>query len=135
MPYVQRKQPNYVARIHIAQKNLGMTDDDARAIKLQIVGKESCKLMLDSELRKIYMYLSQLASKQQTGVRMDFKDPRWRKSRALWHELHSAKKVDKDTDRAMRKWVEAQIGVAEWKWLNDCQVNTVIESLKAWLNR
>lgn len=135
MGSAQRKQPNYLAQIHIAQKTLGMTDDDARAIKLHIVGKESCRLMSDGELRKLHLHLSTLASKQQTGVRMDYKDPRWRKARAVWHELHAAKKVDKDTDRAMRKWIEAQIGVAEWRWLNHHQVNTVIESLKAWLNR
>lgn len=135
MANAQRKQPNYVAAIHAAQKNLGLNDDDARSIKLQIVGKASCSLMSEHELRKLYLHFSTLSSKQPNGERMDYKDARWRKARAVWHELHSAKKVEKDTDKAMRKWVEAQTKISEWRWLNCHQVNTVIESLKAWLNR
>lgn len=126
------KQPNYIAAIHAAQGKLRLTEDDARSLKLALIGVESSKDMTSAQQSKLLQHLNKLV--MEMGSRVT-KDSRWRKARATWHALHRTGKVQVDTDRAMHLWIKREIGVDHWLWLSSAQVNTVIESLKKWLNR
>ena len=126
------KQPNYIAAIHVAQGKLRLTEDDARALKLAVIGVDSCKNMTSAQQAKLLKHMNKLV--MELGSRVT-KDPRWRKARALWHELHQAGKVNANTERAMHQWIKNTIGVDHWLWLSEGQVNTLIESLKKWLIR
>lgn len=126
------KQPNYISAIHAAQGKLRLTEDDARSLKRSVIGVESSKDMTSAQQSKLLQHLNKLV--MEMGSRVT-KDSRWRKARATWHALHRTGKVQVDTDRAMHLWIKREIGVDHWLWLSSAQVNTVIESLKKWLNR
>lgn len=131
-PKPKPKQQNYIAAIHAAQGKLRLTEDDARSLKLSVIGVESSKDMTSAQQSKLLNHLNKLVI--ELGSRVT-KDSRWRKARATWHALHRTGKVQVDTDRAMHLWIKREIGVDHWLWLSSAQVNTVIESLKKWLNR
>ena len=126
------KQPNYIAAIHVAQGKLRLTEDDARSLKLAVIGVDSCKDMTVAQQAKLLNHLNKLVV--ELGSRVT-QDSQWRKARATWHALHRAGKVQVNTDRAMHQWIKNEISVDHWLWLSTAQVNTVIESLKAWLAR
>ena len=126
------KQPNYIAAIHAAQGKLRLTEDDARSLKLAVIGVDSCKNMTSAQQAKLLNHLNKLVI--ELGSRVT-KDSRWRKARATWHALHRTGKVQTNTDRAMHLWIKRKTGIDHWLWLSDREVNEVIESLKAWLER
>lgn len=138
-----------LAAIHIAQKDLGMTTEDAQALKLQLVGKSSAADMTVAQRRIVLSHLSGLQAQAKgetkpayTGQRRDLersisddKDERWGKARALWSLLAQAGAVKVDTDAALRAYVKRQTSIEAWRFLNTHQVNSVIESLKLWCRR
>lgn len=137
-----------LAAIHIAQKKLGLSADDARALKLAITGLASAADMSTAQRRR---YLAHLLSLQARAARdrgekhaydpkraplhrsvEDINDERWGKARALWHSLALAGQVRVDTDAALMAYIRRQTRVAHWRWLDSHQINQVIEALKAW---
>lgn len=145
----EHREKNYLAAIHIAQKSLSLSKDDAEALKLQVVGLASAAGMSDAQRRR---YLAHLTKLQETaGLRTampaaaarphnqrapaDGADERWAKARTLWTLLAKAGQVHVDTDAALMAYVKRQTHVAHWRFLNSYQVNTVIESLKRWCRR
>ena len=153
MPATTARRPasrnNDLAAIHIATKALGLTTEDAQALKLHVTGKASAKDMTVPQRRQLLAHLSglqaQAAGKPKpvyTGQRRelersanDGQDGRWRKARALWALLAQAGVVNVNTDAALTKYVLRQTKVEAWRFLNGYQINTVIESLKTWCTR
>lgn len=134
-----------LAAIHMAQKALNMSAEDASACKLAVTGKASSADMTAAQRAQ---YLAHLAGLQGRPVRpalparpttqragADADDERWRKARALWHALAQAGAVRANTDAALTAYVKRQTHVEAWRFLNGYQVNTVIESLKRWCVR
>lgn len=142
-------QKNHLAAIHMAHKALGLSKDDALALKMEIVGVESARDMTEQQRRRYLHHLSRLQSKQnglpqpapispRNAVQRsvdDPKDARWGKARALWHVLATQGKVKTDTDAALIGFVSRQTGMDAWRFLNSYQVNEIIESLKRWVAR
>lgn len=138
-----------LAAIHIAQKALGLSKEDARALKLGITGKASAADMTVPQRRMVLAHLSTLQAiaagnpkPAYLGARRtlersvdDAGDDRWGKARALWALLANAGVVKTDTDAALTAYVKRQTKVDAWRFLNAYQVNTVIESLKRWCRR
>lgn len=143
------KRNNDLAAIHIAQKALGLSREDAQALKLGITGKASAAEMSVPQRRMVLAHLSTLQAIQSgkhrpayLGARRsldrsaaDGADARWGKARALWALLAQAGTVKADTDSALNAYVKRQTKVEAWRFLNHYQINTVIESLKRWCVR
>lgn len=143
------KRNNDLAAIHIAQKALGLTKEDAQALKLGITGKASAADMTVPQRRMVLAHLSTLQAiaggkpkPAYTGQRRsldrsahDAADDRWGKARALWALLAQAGAVHVDTDAALTAYVKRQTKAEAWRFLNAYQINTVIESLKRWCKR
>ena len=143
------REKNYLAAIHIAQKSLSLSKDDAEALKLQIVGVASAAGMSDAQRRRYLAHLTKL--QERAGLRTavpaagarpplqraiaDGADERWAKARTLWALLAQAGQVRTDTDAALMAYVQRQTHLEHWRFLNSYQVNTVIESLKRWCRR
>lgn len=142
---------NHLAAIHMAQKALHLSKEDAAALKLSVTGKYSAADMNDLQRRQ---YLAHLATLQaHAAVAMgqtpayapkrpalqrttdDDQDERWHKARALWSALGAAGQVHTNTDGALMAYVKRQTHVEQWRWLNTHQVNSVIEALKRWCRR
>jgi phage gp16-like protein len=138
-----------LAAIHIAQKELGLSKEDAQALKLGITGKASAADMTVPQRRMLLAHLSTLQAIQSgkpkpayTGKRRslyrsaaDAADARWGKARALWALLAQAGEVKVDTDAALNAYVLRQTKCSAWRFLNHNEINTVIESLKRWCDR
>lgn len=142
---------NHLAAIHMAQKALGISADDAVSIKLHVTGKASAADM--SALQR-QMYLAHLSGLQadralargekpaytpkrppQHRAMDDDQDERWSKARALWGALATAGVVRTNTDAALMAYVKRQAKVEAWRFLNSHQINTLIEGLKLWCLR
>ncbi|MFM9902107.1 MAG: phage protein GemA/Gp16 family protein [Polaromonas sp.] len=149
----QRRAPDRrqgdLAAIHIAQKALGLSKEDAQALKLGITGKASAADMTVPQRRMVLAHLSTLQAiaagnpkPAYTGQRRtlersenDPQDDRWGKARALWSALASEGVVKVDTDAALTAYAKRQTKVEAWRFMNAYQINTVIESLKRWCVR
>lgn len=135
-----------LAAIHIAQKKLGLSADDAMSVKLSVTGQASASTMTAQQRAK---YLAHLSNAQADAAKArgaqpaytpkrtalqrsvaDAQDARWRKARAMWAALATVGYVRVDTDAALMAWVKRQTHVEHWRFLNGRQIETVIESLK-----
>jgi hypothetical protein len=141
----------HLAAIHMAQKALGLSTEDASALKLAVTGVASSGDMTAPQRRHYLAHLSGLQAHAATArgqkpayqpVRPalyratdDSLDERWHKARALWAELGRAGQVHTDTDAALMAYVKRQTHVEHWRFLNTAQINSVIEALKRWCLR
>ena len=139
---------NHLAAIHIAFKALGISKDDACALKQRVTGVASAGDMTEQQRKRLLAYLSGL--QQTTGAPKpahapnrpaqqrsmdDAGDARWGKARALWADLARAGAVKVDTDAALMAYVQRQTHLEHWRFLNTFQINSVLESLKGWYAR
>ena len=155
MPKPATRQ-HQLAAIHIAQKALCLTDDDAAALKVQLTGQSSSAKMTSTQRSRLLAHLSGLQDraarergetpaytpKPLTPQRAelyrsidDASDDRWGKARALWCALAAAGVVHTPTDAALMAYIKRQTHVEHWRFLHGYQVNAVIESLKKWCDR
>lgn len=140
---------NHLAAIHMAQKSLGLSKEDATALKLAVTGVASAGDMSATQRSHYLAHLSGLQAQAAgtpkpvyTGARRalyrsldDANDARWSKARALWAALARVGAVRHDTDAALTAYALRQTHVQAWRFLNGHQINTVIESLKRWCVR
>lgn len=139
-----------LAAIHIAQKALGLTADDAMVLKRAVVGVDSAADMTPAQRRRYLAHLSGLQKARAPADRRpafehpraprqrsvdDAADARWSKARMLWHVLAQAGAVQADTDAALMAYVRRQTRAEHWRFLNSYQINAVIEALKDWGRR
>lgn len=141
----------HLAAIHIAQKALRLTTEDAQALKSAVTGVASAGAMTPAQRRKYLAHLSTLQARQavaQGGKPAyqperpahhlavdDAQDDRWHKARFIWANLARAGHVHTDTDAALMAYVKRQAHVEHWRFLNTVQINSVIEALKRWAAR
>lgn len=145
----------HLAAMHMAQKALGLSADDATALKLSVTGKASAADMNEAQRRKYLAHLSSLQARLQgqaaeiAGYKParpaprpalqrtadDGEDLRWGKARLMWTQLAHAGHVRTDTDAALTAYVKRQTGLDAWRFLNGHQINTVIEAIKRWCLR
>lgn len=140
----------HLSAIHMAQKALGLSADDAISVKLAVIGVASSGDMSAAQRKRYLAHLSglQASAALARGEKPaytprppahrsadDEHDERWGKARALWHALAVAGVVRTDTDAALSAYVKRQTRVDAWRFLNGYQVNTVIEALKKWCAR
>lgn len=141
------KSKNHLAAIHIAQKTLGLSAEDAAALKLSVTGVVSAKDMSLTQQRR---YLAHLSTLQATVTKARGETPAyipkprpasangdamWAKARAIWDALAVAGEVRVNTDEALIAYVKRQTDVDQWRWLNGRQCSQVIEALKKWAAR
>ena len=141
----------HLAAMHMAQKALSLSADDAIALKLAVTGKASAADMSDVQRKKYLAHLSGLQAHYAVAAGQkpawqsprapaqraaaDDQDDRWHKARALWSALARAGHVRLDTDAALMVYVSRQVKVEHWRFLNTAQINTVIEAIKRWCVR
>ena len=142
---------NHLAAIHMAQKALGLSNEDAQALKLSVTGQSSAKDMTLAQRRQLLAHLSGLQARSAVAQGRtpaytpkrdplyrtvdDDQDDRWGKARALWAALGSAGVVHTDTDAALQAYATRQTGVTAWRFQTQPQITRVIEALKKWCKR
>jgi len=136
----RRKQ--LIKLIHVARRELGMHEDDYRAMLANIPQLEGATSSAKLPIPKLNLVLETLKAKGfkvvpkgKTPQRKLADDPQSKLIRHLWLSLHSAGKVRDSSEQALARYVARLTKVDQLQWLDGKKAATVIESLKDWLER
>ena len=115
--------------VRAACRRLRISDDDRKAIQLEVTGKAS---MADMTLAEIGLVLDRL--------NRDYKGPMGHRAhvgkiRALWWTLYWLGAVTDPNDAALDTFVGRQTGKDRIQFLGPREAHSVIEALKAWAGR
>lgn len=132
-----------IAKVKIAQKQLGLDDDTYRDLLFSVTKKRSTTDMQQWELENVINRFKELGFKpkspKKAGDRKQASDPQSKLIRGLWLDLHQAGKVRDPSERALIQWARGQFknskGIEALQWLSGYQKSRLIESLKQWLMR
>lgn len=128
-----------LAKIHIAKKDLGLTDDAYRDVLRNVCGKDSAAKLTDNQATRVLRYFEARgwkpkAQRSLPGMGIP-RDGQSKKIQALWITMHKAGKVRNSSDKAMLSMVKRVTGVDRLEWCSDAQKSAVIEALKDWAKR
>jgi len=128
-----------LAKIHIAKKELQLSDDAYRDALRNVTGKESAAKLTDNQATRVLRYFESRgwkpkAQRSLPGLTLP-RDGQSRKIQALWITMHKAGKVRNSSDKALLAMVKRVTGVDRLEWCTDIQKSAVIESLKQWAKR
>lgn len=140
---------NHLAAIHALKSKLQLSDDDYRALLMQLTGKNSSKLLSDRQRQALRDHLQGLAermgvakpsrarplSAKRFAEKKAEATPKERKVWAMWNQLHRDGKLRANSPAALHAWVARTVHVNALSWCNDAQLNTLIEALKSWSER
>lgn len=149
------KKPNDERRtqlirlIHVGSRELGMEDEDYRAMLASIPQLEGATSSANLTVPKLKLVLETLKAKgfkvvpkakggNSSPRKQHIKladDAQSRLIRHLWLSLHEVGKVRDSSEKALLKYVENCTGVQALQWLSSAQASNVIERLKKWLSR
>ncbi len=125
------------AKLHIAKKELELTDDIYRDILREATGKESSAKMTLAMINRCLDRMAELGwkvkSKNQTRKPAD--DDMSRMIRGLWIELHEAGKVRDPSEKALGAYVLRMSRKSALQWCSVADKTVIIEALKKWLAR
>ena len=133
---------NHIAAIHVLKSKLRLSDEDYRALLVNLTGKASSKELPPAQQEAVRDHMQALAAKlglaQPTrGRRTTFAQsktaasPRERKVWALWNQLHRDGVIQNHSAPALNAWVKRQVGVDALRFCNTAQLDSCIEGLKA----
>lgn len=126
--------------IHVARRQLGLDDDDYRAMLERITGKSSSSLLTAVESGRVLDEMRRLgfqpiARKSPTG-KAALSGPYAGKLLALWLSAWNLGVARSNSDEALIAFVERQTGIAHLNWLRDQRdAMRAIEGLKKWIWR
>lgn len=128
-----QRRRSMIAKVHIAKGQLGLADDDYRAVMLRVAGRDSAAKCTDGELETILKEFARLGFQAQarSGAAKPADHPTARKARALWISLHQLGAVRDPSDAALESFARRQLGVARLQWANQSLAYRLIEALKA----
>ena len=123
----------YQRFIQMARRELGLDDQTYRDFLENAAGRRSTKDMTDRELWRVVEALKKKGLVFESKVKPD--GPQAGLVRHLWLELKNEGVLRDASERALRSYVRRITGCDRMEWLNNRQMNTLIESLKSWLAR
>lgn len=124
--------------IHIARKQLALTDDAYRALLQRLTGLDTTADMTAHQRRQVLAEFRRFGWKPKRAAKPSAQgEPagQHEKVRALWLELHRLGAVRDPSSAALGAYCKRMTGVQRPEWLDAKQANRVIESLKQWLER
>lgn len=141
-PSTEAQRKRYIQLIHVARRELGIQDEDYRAMLANMPQLEGATSSANLSVPKLRLVLETLKAKgfkvvpkaKKQGQKLA-DDAQSRLIRHLWLSLADAGKVRDRSETALNKFVEHRTGVAQLAWLSTTQASQVIEALKQWLNR
>lgn len=149
----EERRKKLVAKVKIAQQQLGMDDDAYRDLLQSETGKRSATKLKVWELENVLKRMRKLGFKdkapKQAGSRPMARDDQSRLIRSLWLQLHEAGKVRDPSERALANWARTRCyqgkvvsgaenegpDVDALQWMTSAQLGRLIEQLKKWLAR
>lgn len=129
---------NHIAAIHVLKAQLGLSDDDYRALLLQLTGRSSSREMTQPQRAQVREHLQRLAVRMGVAPQAQRRtepSPRERKVLALWGQLHRDGVVRDGSVRALNAFVRRTVHVDALRWCSGSQLDVLIEALKQWVAR
>jgi len=135
-----------LAKIHIARKDLALSDDCYRALLARVTGRDSAAGLAPSQLDAVLAEFARLGwrPKPKAGQPAAPEGSRWRppsgkaevrKVFAIWGEMCRLSIPRTPTREGLRAFVASQTGVEDPEWMTPDQAQTVVEGLKSWRAR
>lgn len=147
---------NHIAAIHAIKSKISMTEEDYRALLLELTGKSSSKGLSPLALARVRDHFDKLAkahgvphvagrkgsaSNDAFAKAKAAASPTERKCWALWYALHKAGKTKSNSPAAFGAFVKRQTKTATHPGMDSIrfcsfeQTMNLIESMKHWLER
>ena len=126
-----------IAKVHIAPKQLGMTEEDYRAVMRRITGQLSAATCDVEQLEALLAEFTRMGFRAiQTGPKKGggaqrADHPVARKARAMWISLGLLCAIEDHSESALEAFARRQLGCAKLQWMNQAQADRLIEGLKA----
>ena len=129
-----------LAKIHIAKKELGLTDEAYRDIMRERFGKDSAAKLTGSQAFHLINHFKSLGWRPKyqhklPGVYSKPTDAQDRKIIAMWMSLHKAGIIKNRSDRALQAFVKRMTKKDNLRWCTTADKNIIIEALKQWEDR
>lgn len=119
-----------LAQIHIARQQLGMEDDDYRALLQRVTGRRSAAELSEPQRRAVIQELKRRGFKSHGHGRKPSSKPYIRLVFALWNELKREGIWREDDIRSLRAFTRKMAGVDDPEFMTYAEATKVIEALK-----
>lgn len=133
-PAAQRRRA-LLAKVHVAKKQLQLSDDDYRAVIFRITGHVSAGDCSEAELAAVVEEFGRKGFSAKARVPASgprpADHPAARKARALWISLHQLNAIANPSEQALEAFARRQLGVAKLQWADQSLSYRLIEALKA----
>lgn len=125
------------AAIHVAKKQLALSDDSYRDLMMRVAGVTSSRDLDDAGARRLMAEFERLGFVNATKKKRVGRDnrPLARKAVALWISLHNLDEIDNPDDRALAAFAKRTAGKERLLFCDTGELNRVVEGLKAWCVR
>lgn len=127
-----------LAKVHIAKKQLGLTDDDYVAVLIRETGHDSAGKCNQAELEKALRAFERQgfttkakAPGARRGGPSAADHPAARKARAMWISLGLLGAIGDTSEHALEAFARRQLHCDRLQWANQALVYKLVEALKA----
>lgn len=129
-----------IGKIHVAKKQLALSDESYRALLKRATGKESCTDMDLGELEAVLTDMKRVGFKPRPKTKKKSmtaiaKSHQARKIRAFWLMLHNLGEIQDSSEEALGAFVGRTTKVESLQWLTTDQADQAIKALRGWLER
>ncbi|MBU0946938.1 MAG: regulatory protein GemA [Proteobacteria bacterium] len=128
-----------LAKIHIAKKQLGLSDDAYRDVLQMRYKKDSAAKLSSAQARNLVDHFKALGfrvkRKKSSKTSPQYDDGQMRRVVALWITLGNEGVVKNKSDQALQKYVKRMTGKDNLRWCDGGDLDRIIESLKKWAKR
>lgn len=130
---IGRHRRYLLGRVHFAAKQLGLEDDDYRALLHRVTGERSARDCSNGDLSAVLAEFERLGvpSSAVLPERAQASHPLARKARALWISLYQLRAIEDPSERALESFARRQLGVDRLQWADQRHGYPLIEALKA----
>ena len=136
----QQPRDREIKLIHVARRELAMDDATYRAMLMLVAGVTSSAKLDGAGRKKVIDHMKLKGFKVKSkgilpGAPAPIADPQYRKILALWGDLARSGTVHVNTEAAIRVYIKRITGCDDYRFCNNAQVTSIIESLKKWRDR
>ena len=133
-----------IGKVKVAQKQLGMAEDDYRALIQRVTGgaAASCSSCTEAQLDAVLAEMERLGFRPVAARRAGpaaaarpADHPVAQKARALWISLYNLGAVGSATEASLEAFAKRQLGVERLQWADQAKGYKLIEALKAMAER
>ncbi|MGX9522476.1 gp16 family protein [Vibrio mediterranei] len=129
--------------IHVAKRDLAISDDAYREILEQETGKRSAKGLSEKNLKRVIERMKALGFKVKRKTKRPLKPKANELSKvwAIWSLMHRQGFIKSGSEESLDAYVKRMtsringVGVDKAAWLDSYQATYVLESLKSWHGR